>query len=85
MTEFEYTNELYDKEIDYITKFISTEIVFLKKYKKNLTLFSYSETLKGKIITFDFQRLIAEIERISLEIDSLETKKIEYIKLKEKQ
>lgn len=85
MTDFEYTNELYDKEIDFIINFISKEILGLSKIKHNLTLFAYSESLKGKILLLDFQRIINEIGRISIEINFLERKRLEYIKIKEKQ
>jgi len=85
MTEFEYTNELYDKEIDFIINFISREVRSLKKIKTNITRFAYSEALKGKILFIDFQRCINEVERMAIEIDFLERKKLEYIKIKEKQ
>jgi hypothetical protein len=85
MTEFEYTNELYDKEIDFIINFISNEIKCLNKTKYNLTRFVYSETIKGNILLLDFKRIINEIERIAIEIDLLEIKKLDYIKIKEKQ
>lgn len=85
MTEFEYTNELYDKEIDFIINFISREVRSLKNIKTNITRFAYSEALKGKILFIDFQRCINEVERMAIEIDFLERKKLEYIKIKEKQ
>ena len=85
MTEFEYTNELYDKEVDFIINFISKEVRGLKKIKTNITRFAYSEALKGKILLLDFQRCIAEVERMGIEIDFLEQKMLEYIKIKEKQ
>lgn len=85
MTEFEYTNELYDKEVDFIINFISKEVRGLKKIKTNITRFAYSEALKGKILLLDFQRCIAEVERMAIEIDFLEQKMLEYIKIKEKQ
>lgn len=85
MTDFEYTNELYDKEVDFIINFISIEIKGLAKIKHNLTRFAYSESIKGKIRLLDFQRIINEIERIAVEIDFLERKKLDYIKIKEKQ
>ena len=84
MTEFEYTNELYDKEVDFIINFISKEVRGLKNIKANITRFAYSEAIKGKIFMLDFQRCIAEVERIAIEIDFLERKMLEYIKIKEK-
>ena len=85
MTEFEYTNELYDKEVDFIINFISKEILGFKKIKSNLTRFAYSQSLKGAIRLLDFQRCINEIERLTIEIDFLERKKLDYINIKEKQ
>ena len=85
MTDFEYTNELCDKEIDYIINFISKEILGLKKIKSNLNRFAYSQSVKGAIRLLDFQRCVNEIERLAIEIDFLERKKIDYIKIKEKQ
>ena len=85
MTEFEYTNELYDKEIDFIINFIIKEILGLKKIKSNLTRFAYSQSVRGAIRLLDFQRCVNEIERLAVEIDFLERKKIDYIKIKEKQ
>ena len=85
MTDFEYTNELYDKEVDSIINFINKEAKGLKKMKSNIAKYAYSESIKGKIRLFDFQRLIGEVERLSFEIDFLERKKLEYIKIKENQ
>ncbi len=85
MTDFEYTNELYDKEVDFIINFISEEVKCLNVIKHNLTRFAYSESLKGTIRLLDFQRCISEVERLAVEIDFLERKKIDYIKIKEKQ
>ncbi len=85
MTDFEYTNELYDKEVDFIINFISREVKGLKKIKSNIVKYAYSESIKGKIRLLDFQRLIDEVERMSIEIDFLERKKLDYIKIKEKQ
>ena len=85
MTEFEYTNELNDKEIDFIINFISNEIKILNKIKYNMTRFVYMESISGKIRLLSFQSIINEIERIAVEIDFLERKKLDYIKIKEKQ
>ena len=85
MTDFEYTNELYDKEIDFIINFISREIKGLSQIKHNLTRFAYSESINGKVRLLDFQRIINETQRIAIEIDFLERKRLEYIKIKEKQ
>jgi len=85
MTDFEYTNELYDKKVDSIINFINKEAKGLKKMKSNIAKYAYSESIKGKVRLFDFQRLIGEVERLAFEIDFLERKKLEYIKIKENQ
>ena len=85
MTEFEYTNGLFDQEVNLTIKFIAKEIAFIKKNKNNLVNFAYSESIKGKLIFIDFQRIITETQRMSIEIDFLESKKQEYTKIKEKQ
>ena len=85
MTEFEYTNELYDKEVDLIIKFITKELTSIRKNRKNLVKFAYSESVKGKMIFLDFQRIINETQRMSVEIQYLEDKRQYYTKIKEKQ
>lgn len=85
MTEFEYTNDLYDKEVDLIIKFINKEIAFIRKNKKNLTRYLYLENIKGRILFLDFQRIIEEIQRMGVEIQFLEEKRLEYFKIQEKQ
>ena len=85
MTEFEYANDLYDKEVDLIIKFINKELAFVRKNKKNLTRYLYLENIKGRILFLDFQRIIEEIQRMGVEIQFLEEKRLEYFKIQEKQ
>ena len=85
MTEFEYTNGLFEQEVDLIIKFISKELSSIRKNRKNLVAFAYSESLKGKILFIDFQRIINETQRMSIEIQYLEDKRQHYTKIKEKQ
>ena len=85
MYEFEYTNGLYEQEVDLIIKFITKELTSIRKNKKNLVKFAYSESLKGKMIFLDFQRIINETQRMSVEIQYLEDKRQYYTKIKEKQ
>jgi hypothetical protein len=85
MTEFEYTNDLYDKEVDLIIKFINKELAFVRKNKKNLTRYLYLENIKGKILFLDFQKILEEIQRMGVEIQYLEEKRLEYFKIQEKQ
>jgi hypothetical protein len=84
MTEFEYTNDLYDKEVDLIIKFINKELAFVRKNKKNLTRYLYLENIKGKILFLDFQKILEEIQRMGVEIQYLEEKRLEYFKIQEK-
>ena len=85
MYEFEYTKGLFEKEVDLIIKFISKELSSIRKNRKNLVAFAYSESLKGKILFIDFQRIINETQRMSVEIEFLEEKRQHYTKIKEKQ
>ena len=85
MYEFEYTNGLFEQEVDLIIKFISKELSSIRKNRKNLVAFAYSESLKGKILFIDFQRIINETQRMSVEIQYLEEKRQHYNKIKENQ
>jgi hypothetical protein len=85
MYEFEYTNGLFEQEVDLIIKFISKELSSIRKNRKNLVAFAYSESLKGKILFIDFQRIINETQRMSVEIQYLEDKRQHYTKIKENQ
>jgi hypothetical protein len=85
MYEFEYTNGLFDQEVGLIINFIAKELTSIRKNKRNLVKFAYSESVKGKIIFLDFQRIINETQRMSIEIDFLENKLQEYNKIKEEQ
>jgi len=85
MYEFEYMNGFYEQEVDLIIQFISKELLVIKKNKKNLTNFCFSENIKGKLLFIDFQRIVNEIQRMGIEIEFLESKMLYYIKIKEKQ
>jgi hypothetical protein len=85
MTEFEYTNGLFDKEVNLIIDFISQELTWIKKNKNNLVNFAYSQSVSGKLIYIDFQRIMKETQRMSVEIEFLEEKRRYYIKIKEQQ
>jgi hypothetical protein len=85
MYEFEYTNGLYEQEVDLIIKFINKELTLIRKNKKNLVKFAYSESVKGKMIFLDFERIMNEVQRMSIEINYLENKRVSYNKIKEKQ
>lgn len=63
---------------------INREVKLLNRYKKNLKLFLYSQTVSGKIRRIDFDRFISETERIALEVNNLENTKNQLIKINEK-
>ena len=81
--EFEQTSGLYEKEVDLVITYITEELTFIRKNRKNLIKFSYSESVKGKLLFIDYQRLINEISRMSIEIEFLENKRQEHLKIKE--
>jgi hypothetical protein len=70
-------------ELSYITEKIENEIKELQSYKKRLRKFFYIESVKGKLLALDFNRIVDEIERIAIEIAYLERLKVEYTNIKE--
>ena len=60
---------------------INQEIKLLFNYKKNLKKFVFSQTVSGKLIMMDFERIINEIHRITLEIIYLEQIKTQLTKI----
>lgn len=70
-------------ELAYITEKINNEIKELQNYKKQLRKFFYLESVKGKLLAIDFNRIVDELERVSLEIDCLKRLKNEYSNIKE--
>jgi hypothetical protein len=70
-------------ELGYITEKIENEIKELQSYKKGLRKFFYIESVKGKLLAVDFNRMVDEIERIAIEIAYLERLKVEYTNIKE--
>ena len=85
MYEFEFTNGIYEQEVDLIIDFINKELSSIKKNRKNLVTFAYLQSIKGNIIFLNFQRIINETQRMSVEIEFLEEKRQHYTKIKEKQ
>jgi hypothetical protein len=66
-----------------IIKFINNEIASIKKIKNNLKKFLYSEVVNGKLLYIDFNRIVSEIERMAVEIQYLEEKRLGYFKILE--
>jgi hypothetical protein len=83
MYEFEKTSGLYEKEVDLVIAYITEELILIRQNKKNLIKFSYSESIKGKLLFIDYQRVMSEIIRMSMEIEFLEDKRQEHLKIKE--
>lgn len=65
-------------ELAYITNKIDNEIKELQSYKKRLRKFFFIESVKGKLNSTEFNDIVDELERLSIEIGYLENQKIEY-------
>lgn len=70
-------------ELAYIKSKIDNEIKELKSYKSDLRKFFYIESVKGKLKAKQFNKIVDELERLSVEIAYLETQKTEYNNIKE--
>jgi hypothetical protein len=65
-------------ELAYIINKIDNEIKEITSYKKGLRKFFYIESVKGKLNSIDFNNIVDELERLSIEISYLENLKNEY-------
>ena len=72
-------------ELCYITNKIQKEITELQYYKKQLRKFFYIESVKGKLKAKDFNKIVDELERLTIEIAYLEHQKTIYNNIKELQ
>ena len=70
-------------ELAYIKTKIDTEIKELQSYKKGFRKFFYIESVKGKLKAKHFNKIVDELERLSIEIAYLEKQKTEYNNIKE--
>lgn len=70
-------------EIAYITTKINNEIQELKTYKKELRKYFYIESVKSKLKAKQFNKIVDELERLSIEIAYLENQKNEYNNIKQ--
>lgn len=66
---------------EYHITFIELEIYELTTYRKNLKKFVFLEMRKGNILSKNFNRILDELDRITIEIYELENKKSEIFKL----
>lgn len=81
---FEQHIRPYTLDTDAVIDSITQELLFIKKTRKNLIKFAYTESVKGKMIFIDFQGIINEAQRMSVEIEFLEVERQVYINAKEK-
>ena len=81
---FEQHIRPYTLDTDAVIDSITQELLFIKKTRKNLIKFAYTESVKGKMIFIDFQGIINEAQRMSVEIEFLEVERQVYINATEK-
>lgn len=72
-------------ELAYITNKIEKDIKELQYYKKELRKFFYIESVKGKLKAKHFNKIVDELERLTIEIAYLENQKTIYNNIKELQ
>ncbi len=72
-------------ELQYITNKIDKELKELQSYKKELRKFFYIESVKGKLKAKHFNKIVDELERLTIEIAYLENQKTIYNNIKELQ
>jgi hypothetical protein len=66
---------------EYLIASIDLELYDLKNYRKNLKLFAFYEIRKNNMFAKNFFRILEEVERLSIEIHTLETNKSEILNL----
>ena len=66
---------------EYLIATIDLEIYDLKKYRINLKRYALFEIRKNNMFAKDYYRILEEVERVSIEVDNLETKRSEIFNL----
>jgi hypothetical protein len=66
---------------EYLLSSIDLELYDLKNYRTNLKRFALFEIRKNNMFAKKYYRILEEVERISIEINALETKKSEIFNL----
>jgi len=66
---------------DYIISSIDLELYDLKNYRTNLKRFALFEIRKNNMFANKYYRILEEVERVSVEINTLETNKSEILNL----
>jgi len=66
---------------EYLISSIDLELYDLKNYRTNLKRFALFEIRKNNMFAKKYFRILEEVERISIEINTLETNKSEILNL----
>jgi hypothetical protein len=66
---------------EYIISSIDLELYDLKNYRTNLKRFALFEIRKNNMFAKKYYQILEEVERISIEINKLETNKSEILNL----
>jgi len=66
---------------EYLIATIDLELYDLNNYRKNLKIFAFYEIRKNAMFSKKFFRILEEVERLSIEIHTLETYKSETLNL----
>ena len=66
---------------EYLLSSIDLELYDLKNYRTNLKRFALFEIRKNNMFAKKYYRILEEVERVSIEINALETKKSEILNL----
>jgi hypothetical protein len=64
---------------EYLIATIDLELYDLNNYRKNLKLFAFYEIRKNNMFAKKFFRILEEVDRLSIEINELETRKSEIL------
>jgi len=64
---------------EYLIATIDLELYDLNNYRKNLKLFAFYEIRKNNMFAKKFFRILEEVERLSIQINELETRKSEIL------
>jgi hypothetical protein len=66
---------------EYLISSIDLELYDLKNYRTNLKRFALFEIRKNNMFANKYYRILEEVERVSIEINALETRKLEILNL----
>jgi hypothetical protein len=66
---------------EYYIAYIDLDLYEIIEYSKNLKKFLALEIKKNKLLRKDYERILEELERITIQINELENKKSEILNL----